>query len=238
MNSLSFSLGGSSSKPSQRRSPPPTERPNGTKRDHAALLDDASDDEDASTAKRQTITHFDTAAGGATDAVKYGLNVFAPNAAVVEEDTPMDQEADQQEERAVKKTADQLAIDALTGAAPTSTLTIPAAAAAAEEDAFADSFHSAPPAPSLSDYAAVPVEEYGAAMLRGMGWKGPPPPPPYPPKSAKITSTPKTPGIARNRRRPKRSSPSGRTRRLGQNFLLPRQRQKRTYHVHPYLHEE
>ncbi|KAH0423995.1 hypothetical protein KCU90_g8562, partial [Aureobasidium melanogenum] len=36
-----------------------------------------------------------------------------------------------------------------------------------------DSYHSAPPAPSLSDYAAVPVEEYGAAMLRGMGWKGP-----------------------------------------------------------------
>jgi hypothetical protein len=108
-----------------------------------------------------------------TDAVKYGLNVFAPTAAVVEEDTPMEQEADQQEENAVKKTADQLAIDALTGAAPTSTLTIPAAAAATEEDAFADSFHSAPPAPSLSDYAAVPVEEYGAAMLRGMGWKGP-----------------------------------------------------------------
>ncbi|THZ71613.1 hypothetical protein D6C84_10202 [Aureobasidium pullulans] len=235
MNSLSFSLGGSSSKPSQRRSPPPTKRPNGTKRDHAALLDDASDDEDASTAKRQTITHFDTAAGGAvdskapkkeekkplvisalanrdwreaskrqraqkygitseqldarkenaqgdaqgvdkvvkeTDAVKYGLNVFAPTAAALEEDTPMEQEADQQEENAVQKTADQLAIDALTGAAPTSTLTIPAAAAT-EEDAFADSFHSAPPAPSLSGYAAVPVEEYGAAMLRGMGWKGP-----------------------------------------------------------------
>ncbi|THW31546.1 hypothetical protein D6D22_10097 [Aureobasidium pullulans] len=248
MNSLSFSLGGPSSKPSQRRSSPPAKRSNGTKRDHAALLDDASDDEDASTAKRQTITHFDTAAGGAvdskapkkeekkplvisalanrdwreaskrqraqkygitseqldarrenaqgdaqgvdkvvkeTDAVKYGLNVFAPTAAVVEEDTPMEQKADQQEERAVKKTADQLAIDALTGAAPTSTLTIPAAAAATEEDAFADSFHSAPPAPSLSDYAAVPVEEYGAAMLRGMGWKGPSTTPSLPTRNGK-----------------------------------------------------
>ncbi|THW83681.1 hypothetical protein D6D15_09405 [Aureobasidium pullulans] len=247
MNSLSFSLGGSSSKTSQRRSSPPAKRSNGTKRDHAALLDDASDDEDASIAKRQTITHFDTAAGGAvdskapkkeekkplvisalanrdwreaskrqraqkygitseqldarkenaqgdaqgvdkvvkeTDAVKYGLNVFAPTAAVVEEDTPMEQEADQQEERAVQKTADQLAIDALTGAAPTSTLTIPAAAAT-EEDAFADSFHSAPPAPSLSDYAAVPVEEYGAAMLRGMGWKGPSTTPSLPTKNGK-----------------------------------------------------
>jgi hypothetical protein len=53
-----------------------------------------------------------------------------------------------------------------------STLTIPAAATT-EEDVFATSFHSAPPAPTLSDYTAVPVEEYGAAMLRGMGWKGP-----------------------------------------------------------------
>ncbi|KAG9565423.1 hypothetical protein KCU71_g4091, partial [Aureobasidium melanogenum] len=237
MASLSFSLGGSSSKPTQRRSsPPPTKTTNGTKRHHAALLDDASDDEDANHSKRQTITHFDSAAGGAvdarapkkeekkplvitalanrdwreaskrqraqkygitteqldartqaaqngdgadkvvkeTEAVKYGLNVFAPSASASAEDTQQEEEPEQlQEEKPEQqKTADQLAIDALTGAAPTSTLTIPTAAIS-EEDAFNDSYHSAPPAPSLSDYAAVPVEEYGAAMLRGMGWKGP-----------------------------------------------------------------
>ncbi|KAH0348627.1 hypothetical protein KCU83_g6093, partial [Aureobasidium melanogenum] len=237
MASLSFSLGGSSSKPTQRRSsPPPTKTTNGTKRHHAALLDDASDDEDANHSKRQTITHFDSAAGGAvdarapkkeekkplvitalanrdwreaskrqraqkygitteqldartqaaqnadgadkvvkeTEAVKYGLNVFAPSASASAEDTQQEEEPEQlQEEKPEQqKTADQLAIDALTGAAPTSTLTIPTAAVS-EEDAFNDSYHSAPPAPSLSDYAAVPVEEYGAAMLRGMGWKGP-----------------------------------------------------------------
>ncbi|KAH0267598.1 hypothetical protein KCU91_g9982, partial [Aureobasidium melanogenum] len=237
MASLSFSLGGSSSKPTQRRSsPPPTKTTNGTKRHHAALLDDASDDEDANHSKRQTITHFDSAAGGAvdarapkkeekkplvitalanrdwreaskrqraqkygitteqldartqaaqnadgadkvvkeTEAVKYGLNVFAPSASASAEDTQQDQDPEQlQEDKPEQqKTADQLAIDALTGAAPTSTLTIPTAAVT-EEDAFNDSYHSAPPAPSLSDYAAVPVEEYGAAMLRGMGWKGP-----------------------------------------------------------------
>jgi hypothetical protein len=234
MTSLSFSLGGSSSKSSQRPSPPPTKRTNGTKRDHAALLDDASDDEDATHTKRQTITHFDTAVGGAinakapkkeekaplvitaianrdwreaskrqraqkygisaeqldarkeqhaqgnaqgadtvvkeTDAVKYGLNVFAPSSALPEDIE--EEEQQQQEEVPQQKTAEQLAIDALTGAAPTSTLTIPAAPLT-EEDAFASTFHSAPPAPSLSDYTAVPVEEYGAAMLRGMGWKGP-----------------------------------------------------------------
>ncbi|KAI4736390.1 hypothetical protein E4T50_13095 [Aureobasidium sp. EXF-12298] len=234
MTSLSFSLGGPSSKSSRRPSPPPKKRTNGTKRDHAALLDDASDDEDATHTKRQTITHFDTAVGGAinakapkkeekaplvitalanrdwreaskrqraqkygisaeqldarkeqhaqgnvqgadtvvkeTDAVKYGLNVFAPSSALPED--IVEEEQQQQEEPTQQKTAEQLAIDALTGAAPTSTLTIPAAPLT-EEDAFASTFHSAPPAPSLSDYTAVPVEEYGAAMLRGMGWKGP-----------------------------------------------------------------
>ncbi|KAI5193626.1 hypothetical protein E4T39_08862 [Aureobasidium subglaciale] len=248
MTSLSFSLGGSSSKTSQRRSPPPPRRSNGTKRDHAALLDDASDDEDGSHAKRQTITHFNSAAGGAvdakapkkeekkplvisalanrdwreaskrqraqkygitteqldarkegdqnaegadkvvkeTDAVKYGLKVFAPAAAASADDTPQQEEEEQgrQEEKTEQKTADQLAIDALTGAAPTSTLTIPASAIT-EEDAFNDTFHSAPPAPSLSDYAAVPVEEYGAAMLRGMGWKGPSTTPSAPTKNGK-----------------------------------------------------
>lgn len=236
MNSLSFSLGGgSSSKSTSRPSPPPTKRSNGTKRDHTALLDDASDDEDTTPAKRQTITHFDTAVGGAinaqavkkeekgplvitalanrdwreaskrqraqkygisdaqldarkeqlvegnaqgadtvvkeTDAVKYGLNVFAPSA-TAPEDVTQEEQQQEEEETPQHKTADQLAIDALTGAAPVSTLTIPAAATT-EEDAFASTFHSAPPAPTLSDYTAVPVEEYGAAMLRGMGWKGP-----------------------------------------------------------------
>ncbi|KAH0027286.1 hypothetical protein KCU78_g4012, partial [Aureobasidium melanogenum] len=109
-----------------------------------------------------------------TEAVKYGLNVFAPSASASAEDTQQDEETEQQQKDKPEqqKTADQLAIDALTGAAPTSTLTIPTAAVT-EDDAFNDSYHSAPPAPSLSDYAAVPVEEYGAAMLRGMGWKGP-----------------------------------------------------------------
>ncbi|KAG9949288.1 hypothetical protein KCU85_g4360, partial [Aureobasidium melanogenum] len=236
MASLSFSLG-NSSKPTSRKSspPPPSKTTNGTKRAHAALLDDASDDDEETNSKRQTITHFDSANGGAvnarapkkeekkplvitalanrdwreaskrqraqkygitseqldaktqgaqnaegadkvvkeTEAVKYGLNVFAPTATADAEDTQQEEQKQQQEEIPTQhKTADQLAIDALTGAAPTSTLTIPTTAIT-EEDAFNDSYHSAPPAPSLSDYAAVPVEEYGAAMLRGMGWKGP-----------------------------------------------------------------
>jgi hypothetical protein len=123
-----------------------------------------------------------------TDAVKYGLNVFAPTAAAPE-DVAQEEQQQQEEEKETPqhKTADQLAIDALTGAAPTSTLTIPAAATT-EEDAFASTFHSAPPAPTLSDYTAVPVEEYGAAMLRGMGWKGPSTAPSAPTKNGKKPS--------------------------------------------------
>lgn len=118
-------------------------------------------------------------AGEAADAVvkekegvRYGLNI--PTTAKPEDvqDTNGVEHTEQEEtqpEPEVHKTDDQRAIDALTGVQQTSTLTIPTT----EEEAFTHSYHSAPPAPTLSDYAAVPVEEYGAAMLRGMGWKGP-----------------------------------------------------------------
>jgi hypothetical protein len=119
------------------------------------------------------------------------LNVFAPSSTLPED--VVQEEQQQKEEVPQHKTQDQLAIDALTGAAPTSTLTIPTAAAT-EEDAFASTFHSAPPAPSLSDYTAVPVEEYGAAMLRGMGWKGPSAPTPSKP-GKKPLPQPKRPAL-------------------------------------------
>lgn len=40
-----------------------------------------------------------------------------------------------------------------------------------EDDAFRCDVASRPDPSSVSDYAAVPVEEFGEAMLRGMGWK-------------------------------------------------------------------
>ena len=40
-----------------------------------------------------------------------------------------------------------------------------------EDDRFKADVASRPDVASLEDYAAVPVEEFGAAMLRGMGWK-------------------------------------------------------------------
>ncbi|KAK0933524.1 DNA primase large subunit Spp2 [Friedmanniomyces endolithicus] len=68
------------------------------------------------------------------------------------------------------KTDDDRALDALLDKTPKSTLVLPAATVT-EEEAFERDFHSAPDMATLEDYARVPVEQFGAALLRGMGWK-------------------------------------------------------------------
>ncbi|MCJ1406660.1 hypothetical protein MMC19_000726 [Ptychographa xylographoides] len=40
-----------------------------------------------------------------------------------------------------------------------------------EEDAFRTDIASRPDSASIDDYTVVPIEEFGAALLRGMGWK-------------------------------------------------------------------
>ena len=68
------------------------------------------------------------------------------------------------------KTDDERAMDALLGKKAVSDMTIPAAAVT-EEEAFQRDFNTAPDMATLDEYKAVPVEEFGAALLRGMGWK-------------------------------------------------------------------
>ena len=41
-----------------------------------------------------------------------------------------------------------------------------------EQEAYKAAVASAPDPSSLEDYERIPVEEFGAALLRGMGWKG------------------------------------------------------------------
>lgn len=43
---------------------------------------------------------------------------------------------------------------------------------AEDVEAFQKNLDELPDEASLEDYANVPVEEFGAALLRGMGWKG------------------------------------------------------------------
>jgi len=88
----------------------------------------------------------------------------------------------------VPKSEDQLALEALlqdsTGAPKASTMTIAQISSQPpadtnqdypldmnEDDAYRHDVASRPPMATLDEYAAVPVEEFGAALLRGMGWK-------------------------------------------------------------------
>ncbi|KAL1304898.1 hypothetical protein AAFC00_003816 [Neodothiora populina] len=226
MASFSISLGGGPK--SRKASPPPPS--NGVKRARAVLDDDESDNDDGNAGKRQAVTHFDAASGGAVDVSKpkvvkeklviqaqknrdwkeasqrnrrqrqglpptqqegveveaqsaplnpapatYGLNVrdteLVSNAMLAEGgqdrvESTGDEVASTAPAR--PQTDDERAIAALTGAREESTLTIPTIT---EEQAFERDVQEAPDAPTLAEYAAVPVEEFGAAMLRGMGWK-------------------------------------------------------------------
>ena len=77
------------------------------------------------------------------------------------------------------KTEDEEALDALMGKTKKSTLVIEGsnasddrfASRATDEDAFRSDVAGRPDSSSLADYDAVPIEEFGAALLRGMGWK-------------------------------------------------------------------
>jgi len=105
----------------------------------------------------------------------YGLNTFEKKENGDTNGTTEQQALDQPEEGVITepirlKTDDERALEALLGKQPESDLMIPAAAAT-EEEAFQRDFRSAPDMATLDQYKAVPVEEFGAALLRGMGWK-------------------------------------------------------------------
>lgn len=80
------------------------------------------------------------------------------------------------------KTADEEAIEALLEGKKKSDLILPAivngedgdgrfVGSLNEDDAFKLDIASRPDSASMDDYVAVPIEEFGAALLRGMGWK-------------------------------------------------------------------
>jgi len=110
----------------------------------------------------------------------YGLTIFKRKDE--NGDVPM---ADAKEVVMVEKkirTADEEALEALLEGKKKSDLILPAirngddfdtrfAGRANEDDEFKTDIASRPDSASLDDYAAVPIEEFGAALLRGMGWK-------------------------------------------------------------------
>ena len=112
--------------------------------------------------------------GGATEPSKtFGLNHAvsqndANGALKVAEQTQEVPPEPSAEVSVAHKTEDEEAMDALLGRTKKSELVVPALT---EEDAFQNDVTEAPDMATLEDYARVPVEQFGAAMLRGMGWK-------------------------------------------------------------------
>ncbi|KAF2239369.1 hypothetical protein EV356DRAFT_502421 [Viridothelium virens] len=70
-------------------------------------------------------------------------------------------------EDAKPKTEDELAMDALLGKQSLTTRTIPVS----EDDVYHEDMEQVPEAPDQAAYAAMPVEDFGKALLAGMGWK-------------------------------------------------------------------
>jgi hypothetical protein len=99
--------------------------------------------------------------------IHYGLNIRAksPEEPVVDAN-----DEEKEKEPVAEKSLDEQAIDALLGNASVDpTHAIPHAIS--NEEAFRRDYDEAPPVPTEDDYDAVPVEGFGAALLRGMGWK-------------------------------------------------------------------
>lgn len=140
----------------------------------------------ATTATQQAPPQSDIAP---TDLPSYGLNVFAkpekngdvataanPDGDGADEKSEATQQAPTEPENvapARERTEDEVALDALLGrTVEDRTLILPhQASPLTETDAFRNDYTTAPPMASLDDYARVPVEQFGAALLRGMGWK-------------------------------------------------------------------
>ncbi|KAK0386300.1 hypothetical protein NLU13_6137 [Sarocladium strictum] len=70
------------------------------------------------------------------------------------------------------RTVDDEAMDALLGKAPKKDELVIPSAPATEDSAYQAAVAEAGEASTLADYEAMPVEEFGAALLRGMGWDG------------------------------------------------------------------
>ena len=105
--------------------------------------------------------------------IQYGLTIVkkaAPQEDDVVETAAVELVEDEKDNLTEEQRLEKKALDALLNGKPTDNgLVIPIQAD--EEDNFLDDIRNAPDAPTLEAYEATPIEGFGAAMLRGMGWK-------------------------------------------------------------------
>jgi hypothetical protein len=134
--------------------------------------------EEARAARKNGVSTVETEPADGDKALKWGLSVkekteSAPDAeddTTAPADTTQDEEDQEKSQPAPKRTDDDEAMDALLGKTPKEERVI--AAQQTEDEAFKRDMEAAGAASTLEDYEAMPVEEFGAALLRGMGWDG------------------------------------------------------------------
>ncbi|KAF4451964.1 pre-mRNA-splicing factor SPP2 [Fusarium austroafricanum] len=127
------------------------------------------------TAQRNGGTTAETEPADQDKGLKWGLTIkektgddiknedSVPNEEIVPND-------DDDKKSPLKRTADEEAIDALLG----NKEEVEKIIHPTEEDAYRRDIQEAGQASTFDDYEAMPVEEFGAALLRGMGWDGKP----------------------------------------------------------------
>lgn len=109
-----------------------------------------------------------------------GLQVKKPKLTHYDSNGFMEEEDDDASEDAMEQDEDDDAkalravLSAASGQTPEDTLTISMTSSStpvSEQDAFLQDVQVLPESASLTDYDRVPVAQFGAALLRGMGWK-------------------------------------------------------------------
>lgn len=102
--------------------------------------------------------------------IKWGLTVKDKSAKEnTTESKQPEQKSSTDRDDAPPKSVDDQAMDALLGKTEDKKLVIPALT---EDEAYQRDANAAGADSTLDDYEAMPVEEFGAALLRGMGWDG------------------------------------------------------------------
>ncbi|KAK5989143.1 Pre-mRNA-splicing factor SPP2 [Cladobotryum mycophilum] len=87
------------------------------------------------------------------------------------EDAKKEEDENNKDQKPTQRTVDDEAMDALLGKVPEKKELV-ITAQPTEDNAYQRDVEAAGAASTLEDYEAMPVEEFGAALLRGMGWNG------------------------------------------------------------------
>lgn len=97
--------------------------------------------------------------------LKYGLTISSKPKATEEAQRA---QSSNEEKNHVQKTADEEAMDALLGKDSNKSRLLHRT----EDDAYRDATAGAPEVDDLATYDAIPVEGFGASLLKGQGWDG------------------------------------------------------------------